>query len=83
MLRFMKLSCLCIGKQASIVRECPARPQGLSGVRHGSASGKLRRRFTLWVVHSNATRLWVEAKLEQAFFLLGDKVVEVTINLLA
>jgi hypothetical protein len=72
-----------INKQASIVYERPARPQSLPGVRLGSASGKLRRWLTLWKVDSNATCLWVEAKLEQAFFLLGDKVGEVTINLLA
>jgi len=83
LLRYMKLGCVYINKQASIVRERPARPQGLSGVRLCSASGKLRRWLTPWKVDSNATCLWVEAKREQAFFLLADKVVEVTINLLA
>jgi hypothetical protein len=60
----MKLSCFYIGKQASIVRESPARPSGLPGDRPYSTSGKLRRWLTLWKVHSNATCLWVEAKLE-------------------
>jgi hypothetical protein len=83
MLSYVKLSCFYFDKRASIVHELPARPQRLPGVRLCSTSGKLRRWLTLWKVDSNPTCLWVDAKLEQAFFLLGDKVVEVSINLLA
>ena len=83
MLHYMKLSCFYIDKQASIVGELPTRPQTLPGVHLCSASGKLRRWLTLWKVHGDASRLWVEAKFEQSLFLLNDKVIEVTINLLA
>jgi hypothetical protein len=79
----MKLVCFYIDKQASIVHERSTSPQRLPGARLCSASGKLRRWLTPWKVGSNATRLWVEAKFEQALFLLKDKVVKVTINLLA
>jgi hypothetical protein len=83
MLHYGKRSCFHIDKQAAIVGERPARPHSLPGVRLGSASGKLRRWLTLWKVHGDAPRLWVEAKLEQALFLLNDKVIEVALNLLA
>ena len=79
----MKLSCFYSDKQAAIVGALPARPHSLPGVRLGSALGKLRRWLTLWKVHGDAPRLWVEAKFEQALFLLNDKVIEVPLNLLA
>ena len=57
-------------------------PSTWPGIRLCGASEILRCWLTLWKVDRNAPCLWVDPQQEQSLFLLGDKVVEVTINLL-